>query len=92
MIYNYEIYDVFILYLTDFTTNNALNLLEECKFPITSEWERLSRDMGISLDERHRVRLLANTQSFNYATALKEAIDRFQRAGIRPFSPWCHYL
>ena len=40
--------------------------------------------MGISLNERHRLRELAITQSLNYAAALEEAIDMFQRASTRP--------
>ena len=86
MIYNYELHDVFILYLTDFTTNNALNLLEECEFLINSKWEKLARNMGISLNERHRLRALAITQSLNCETALEEAIDMFQRASAIPVS------
>ena len=58
--------------------------MEECDFPINSKWEKLARNMGISLNERHRLRELAITQSFNYATALEEAIDMFQRASTRP--------
>ena len=79
----YEIRDVFILYLTAFTTNNALNLLEECEFPINSKWEKLARNMGISLDDRHRLRI-AISQGLSSETALEEAIDIFRRASIRP--------
>ena len=79
MIY-YEIHDVLVLYLTAFTSNDALNLLEECEFPINSKWEKLARNMGISLDERCRLRALAITQDLNYGAALEEAIDEFQRA------------
>ena len=83
MIYNYEIHDVIILYLTAFTSNNALNLLEECEFPINSKWEKLTRNMGISLDERHRLRV-AISQGLNSETALEEAIDMFRRNSTRP--------
>ena len=58
--------------------------MEECDFPINSKWEKLARNMGISLNERHRLRELAITQCLNYATALEEAIDKFQRASTRP--------
>ena len=70
--------------MTAFTSNNALNLLEECEFPINSKWEKLARKMGISPDQRHRLRALAITQSLNCETALEEAIDMFQRASTRP--------
>ena len=40
--------------------------------------------MGISLDERHRLRALAITAGLNCETALEEAIDIFQRASTRP--------
>ena len=70
--------------MIDFTTNNALNLLEDCEFPINSKGEKLARNMGISLNERHRLRALANTQSLNYEAALEEAIDMFERASTRP--------
>ena len=40
--------------------------------------------MDISLNERHRLRALAITQSLNCQTALEEAIDMFQRASTRP--------
>ena len=83
MIYNYEIHEVFILYLTAFTSNNALNLLEECEFPINLKWEKLARNMGISLDERHRLRV-AISQGLNSETALEEAIHMFQSANTRP--------
>ena len=83
MIYNYEIHDVFILYLTDFTSNNALNLLKECEFSIDSKWEKLARNMGISLDERHRLKV-AISQDLNSETALGEAIEMFQRDSKRP--------
>ena len=83
MIYNYEIHDVFILYFTDFTSINALNLLEECKFSINAKWETLARIMGISLDERHRLRV-AISQGLNSETALEETIDMFQRGSTRP--------
>ena len=83
MIYNYENHDVFVLYLTAFTSNNALNLLEECEFPINAKWEKLARNMGISLDERHRLRL-AISQGLNSETALEEAIDMFLRDNTRP--------
>ena len=72
------------LFLTAFTTNNALILLEECEFPINSKWEKLARNMGISLDERHRLRALTNSQGLDCETALEEAIDIFRRASIRP--------
>ena len=36
--------------------------------------------MGISLDERCRLRALAINQDLNYGTALEEAINKFQRA------------
>ena len=64
MIYNYENHDVFVLYLTAFTSNNALNLLEECEFPINTKWEKLARNMFTSLDERHRLRV-AISQDLN---------------------------
>ena len=57
--------------------------MEECDFPINSKWEKLARNMGISPDERYRLRALAITQDLNYATALEEAIDMFQRASTR---------
>ena len=44
-----------------FTPKNALNLLEECEFPINSKWENLARKMGISLNERHWLRKQATT-------------------------------
>ena len=40
--------------------------------------------MGISLNERHRLRVLAIAHNLNSETALEEAIDMFQRANIRP--------
>ena len=83
VVINYEIHDVFILYLTAFTSNNALTLLEECEFPINAKWEKLTRNMDISLDERHRLRV-AISQGLNSETALEEAIDMFQIAGTRP--------
>ena len=84
MIYNYEIHDVIILYLTAFTSNNALNLLEECEFPINSKWGKLARYMGISFDERCRLKESAFTQSFNYENSLEEAILMFQTGSARP--------
>ena len=38
MIYNYEIHDVLILYLIALTPKDAVNLLEECEFPINSKF------------------------------------------------------
>ena len=70
--------------MTAFTSSNALNLLEECEFPIYSKWEKLARNIDISLNERHRLRALAITQSLNCETALEEAIDMFERASTRP--------
>ena len=60
-----------------------MNLLEECDFPINSKWENLTRNMGISLDERHRLRVTIS-QGLSSETALEEAIDMFKRASTRP--------
>ena len=83
VVINYDVHDVFIVYLTAFTSNKALILLEECEFPINSKWEKLARNMDISLDERHRLRVTIS-QGLNSETALEEAIDMFQRASTRP--------
>ena len=84
VVINNHVRDVFILYLTAFTSNNALNLLEECKFPINSKWDKLARYMDISLDERQRLKESPIIQDLNYEIALEEAIDMFQRASTRP--------
>ena len=81
VVINFEVHNVFNL--TAFTSNNALILLEECEFPINSKWGKLARNMDISLDERHRLRV-AISQGLNSETALEEAIDMFQRANTRP--------
>ena len=55
------IYNSWCLYFIAFTPKNAVNLLEECEFPINSKWENLARNMGISFDERHWLRKQATT-------------------------------
>ena len=69
-----------IFYLTAFTSNNALNLLKECKFPINSKWEELAGNIGIFLNEPH----LAISQSLNSEPALEVTTDMFQRPSTRP--------
>ena len=90
MIY-YGVHDVLVLYLTAFTSNDALNLLEECEFPINSKWEKLARNMDISLDERCRLRALAITQDLNYGAALEmnfKEPEQYQLLGICSYPEW----
>ena len=66
-----------IISLTDFTATNALQLLVDCEFPIHSNWEKLARNLDISLDKRRALRRQAATQAMDYETVLEEALDMF---------------
>ena len=82
MIYNYGIHDVFILYLTAFTSNNALNLPEECELPTNSKCEQCS-NMRIPDLERYILDLQARMSAL-YKELLQRASTTARVTSLLP--------
>ena len=49
----------------------------DCEFPIHLNWEKLARNLDISLDKRRALRKQVATTAMDYETVLEEASDMF---------------
>ena len=52
-----------------------MKALESRGFPINIKWDHLASKLGISLDERHRLRQMALLDGGNFRHALEEILD-----------------
>ena len=52
-----------------------MKALESYGFPINIKWDHLASKLGISLDERHRLRQMALLDGGNFLHALEEILD-----------------
>ena len=52
-----------------------MKALDSCAFPINTKWDHLASKLGISLDERHRLRQMALLDGGNFRHALEEILD-----------------
>ena len=65
------------------TCNNALRALKDNGFLTTSHWHQLGSDLGVSFDERKRLREQALIAQ-NHDAALEECLDIWIRNSKEP--------
>ena len=67
----------------ELTSNNALRLLVNSGFVVRDKWSELTSLLGVSLEERRRLKTMANSdQDFNFA--LEEGLQWWITNGTAP--------
>ena len=74
---------MFQFILIELTSNNALRLLVKCGFVVKEKWNELTSLLGVSLEERRRLKTMANSDQ-DYHFALEEGIQWWITNGTVP--------
>ena len=64
----------FIYIFSGLTAANAFQLLKSCDFRVVSNWSKLCASLGVSLEDRKRLRTQAMLTG-NYDDSLEECLD-----------------
>ena len=65
------------------TSNNAIRLLSKSGFVIEDKWTKLTSFLGVSLEERRRLKTMANSDQ-DYHFALEEGLQWWITNGTAP--------
>ena len=69
--------------LIELTSNNALRLLIKSGFAVEDKWSKLTSLLGVSLEERRRLKKMANSDQ-DYHFALEEGLQWWITNGTAP--------
>ena len=69
--------------LIELTSNNALRLLVKCGFVVKDKWSELTSLLGVSLEERRRLKEMASSDQ-DYHFALEEGLQWWITNGTAP--------
>ena len=67
----------------ELTSNNALRLLVKCGFVIEDKWSKLTSLLGVSLEEREKLKTMASSDQ-DYHFALEKGLQWWITNGTAP--------